>query len=78
MEERFRNHYFILLRIGLVLILEIYIGLSQSVLTGASSGVLLLLALFIGAVAGKELVEKQKQISFLVAAGILLIFIIFD
>ncbi|MBQ4530768.1 MAG: hypothetical protein IJA36_09205 [Lachnospiraceae bacterium] len=77
MEERFRNHYFILLRIGLVLILEIYIGLSQSVLTGASSGVLLLLALFIGAVAGKELVEKQKQILFLVAAGILLIFIIF-
>lgn len=34
MEERFREHYFVLLRIVLLLILEIYIILSQSVLTG--------------------------------------------
>ena len=43
MEERFRNHYFVLLRIALLLILEVYIILSQFVLTGASVEVLLIL-----------------------------------
>ena len=64
MEERFREHYFVLLRIALLLVLEIYIILSQSVLTGASVEVLLLLALFIGVVAGKELVGRQYQLIF--------------
>ena len=59
MEERFRESYFVLLRIVLLLILEIYIALSQSVLTGASVKVLLILALFIGAIAGKELVKRR-------------------
>ena len=77
MEERFREYYFVLLRIVLLLILEIYIVLSQSVLTGASVKVLLLLALFIGVIAGKELVEHRIQILFLGAAGVLLFFIIF-
>ena len=54
MEERFRNQYFVLLRIALLLVLEVYIILSQSVLTGASVEVLLLLALFVGVIAGKE------------------------
>ena len=57
MEERFRNQYFVILRIALLLVLEVYIILSQSVLTGASVEVLLLLALFIGAIAGKDLME---------------------
>ncbi len=73
MEERFREHYFALLRITLLLILEIYIVLSQSVLTGASVKVLLILALFIGLIAGRELVEHRWQSLFLAAAGILLI-----
>lgn len=77
MQERFREQYFVLLRIVLLLILEIYIVLSQSVLTGASVRVLLLLALFVGVIAGKELVERRVQILFLGAAGILLFFIIF-
>lgn len=77
MQERFREQYFVLLRIVLLLILEIYIVLSQSVLTGASVKVLLLLALFVGVIAGKELVERRVQILFLGAAGILLFFIIF-
>ena len=77
MEERFREYYFVLLRIALLLILEIYIVLSQSVLTGASVRVLLLLALFVGVIAGKELVERRVQILFLGAAEILLFFIIF-
>ncbi len=77
MEERFRESYFVLLRIALLLILEIYIALSQSVLTGASVKVLLILALFIGVIAGKELAERRVQILFLGVAGILLFFILF-
>lgn len=71
MQERFREQYFVLLRIVLLLMLIIYIVLSQSMLTGASVKVLLLLALFVGFIAGKELVERQYQILFLGAAGIL-------
>ena len=77
MEERFREHYFVLLRIVLLLILEIYIILSQSVLTGASVKALLILALFIGVIAGKELVERRLQGVFLGVAGILLLIILF-
>ena len=77
MEERFREHYFVLLRIVLLLILEIYIILSQSVLTGASVKALLILAFFIGVIAGKELVERRLQGVFLGVAGILLLIILF-
>lgn len=76
MEERFREHYFVLLRIVLLLILEIYIILSQFVLTGASVKALLILALFIGVIAGKELVERRLQGVFLGVAGILLLIIL--
>ncbi|MEE1282469.1 MAG: histidine kinase [Acutalibacteraceae bacterium] len=78
MEERFRNHYFVLLRIALLLVLEVYIILSQSILTGASVKVLLLLALFIGVVAGKELVEQRYQIILLVIAGIIWFIMLFS
>lgn len=73
MEERFREQYFIVLRIALLLILEIYIVLSQTMLTGASVRVLLILALFIGAVALKELVNRQLQLFFLGIAVVLLL-----
>ena len=77
MEERFREHYFLLLRMILLLILEIYIVLSQSVLTGASVKVLLLLALFIGVTAGKELLGGRYQILLLGISGILLLLMLF-
>ena len=77
MEERFRNHYFVLLRIALLLVLEVYIILSQSVLTGASVEVLLILALFIGVIAGKELMERRYQIIWLVTAGVIWIIMLF-
>ena len=77
MEERFREHYFVLLRIALLLILGIYIVLSQSVLTGASVKVLLILALFIGVIAGKELLEGRFQILFFGIAGVILFCILF-
>jgi len=73
MGEQLRNHYFLVVRIGLLLALEIYIVLSQSVLTGASAGVLLLLALFIGIMAGKELVPKKYRIFFFLAAIVVMI-----
>lgn len=76
MEERFREHYFVLLKIALLLILEIYIVLSQSVLTGASVTVLLILALFIGIIAGKELVSRRLQLLFLGIAGVLSLIIL--
>lgn len=76
MGERSRESYFILLRIALLLLLEIYIVLSQSVLTGASVKVLLILALFTGVVVGKELVQRRTRILFLGAAGVLMLFIL--
>ncbi len=69
MRESFRENYFLAVRMGLLIVLEIYIVLSQTVLTGASAKVLLLLALFVGAMAGKELVEKRKRICFFVLSG---------
>ncbi len=77
MEERFRERYFVLLRIVLLLILEVYIILSQSVLTGASVEVLLLLALFIGVSAGKELVKRRYRILLLGIAGVFWFAILF-
>lgn len=61
MTEQLRETYFLVIRTCLLLALEIYIVLSQSVLTGASSRVLLLLALFVGAMAGKELAKKKRD-----------------
>lgn len=78
MEERFRNHYFVILRIALLLVLEVYIILSQSVLTGASVEVLLILALFIGVVAGKELARTKYQLLFLAVAGIVWLLVLFE
>ena len=61
MTEQLRENYFLAVKICMSLALEIYIVLSQSVLTGASARVLLLLAFFVGAIAGKELVKRKRQ-----------------
>lgn len=76
MEEQLRENYFLAIRISLLLILEVYIILSQSVLTGASGEVLLLLALFIGAMSGKEFVKEKKKWIFFVLSAILCLIII--
>lgn len=78
MKERFRDHYFVLLRIALLLILEVYIILSRSVLTGASVEMLLILALFIGAAAGKELTGPKYRFIWLAIAGIIWIIVMFS
>lgn len=72
MTERLRENYFLAVRICLLLALEIYIVLSQSVLTGASSRVLLLLAFFVGAIAGKELVTQKRDKWILLGVAVLL------
>jgi len=71
MGEQLRDNYFLAVRMGLLLILEIYIVLSQSVLTGASAKVLLLLALFVGVIAGKEFVGRRARSGFFVIAAVL-------
>ena len=76
MEDQLRGNYFLAIRISLLLILEVYIILSQSVLTGASGEVLLLLALFIGAMSGKEFVKEKKKWIFFVLSAILCLIII--
>ncbi len=68
MNEKFRENFFLIVRILLLIMIEIYILLSQSILTGASYGVFLLLALFVGVMAGKELAGKKKAWLFLAAA----------
>lgn len=77
MEERLRNHYFLAVRIGLLFVLIINIVLSHSVLTGASYKVLLFLALFVGAVVGKELVEGWKRNVFIVISVMLFGFMLY-
>lgn len=76
MGEQFRNNYFLVVRIGLLFVLEIYLVLSQSVLTGASVKVLLFLALFVGVSAGKELVDKRKKVFFFAMAALLFVILV--
>lgn len=73
MEENFREHYFIVLRIAILFMLEMYITLSKLILTGISAKIFLFLALFLGINAGKELVEQRYRILVLAAAGLLLL-----
>lgn len=61
MSEQLRENYFLAVRIGLLLIMEVYIALSQFILIGASARVLLLLALFVGTMTGRELVGRDKK-----------------
>ena len=61
MKEQFRENYFLAVRTGLLLALEVYIALSQSMLDGESAGVLFLVALLAGAVTGRELVNQKKR-----------------
>jgi len=77
MEEKFRDQYFVLFRIALLLVLEVYIVISRSVLTGASVEVLLILALFIGVIAGKELVDRKYRIIFLGVEGVIFLVMLF-
>ena len=71
MNERFRDHYFTAVRIILLILILIYTVLSCSLLTGASVWVLLLLALYTGAMSLKELAGRRVRAVFLTAAAVL-------
>ena len=76
MEKRFQGDFFLAVRMGLLIILEIYIVISDYILSGASAWVLLLLAFFTGASAGKELAEKRGRWILAAVSCILCVFII--
>ena len=78
MTEQLRETYFLAIRTCLLVAIEIYIVLSQTVLTGASSRVLLLLAVFLGTVAGKELVRRKKEKWILLGIATVLCMIMID
>ena len=78
MTEQLRETYFLAIRTCLLLVLEIYIVLSQFVLTGASGRVLLLLAFFIGAVTGKELVKRKRHKWILLGAATIMCVIMIE
>ncbi len=61
MSEQLRDNYFLAVKIIMLIALELYIVLSQSVLTGASGMVLLLLALLIGGFSLVQLFDKVKR-----------------
>ncbi|MBQ5312146.1 MAG: hypothetical protein ILP19_08945 [Oscillospiraceae bacterium] len=60
MNEHFRNNYFTAVRTGLLLMMSAYTIISCSVSTGASVRMLLLLALYTGALSVKELFSKSR------------------
>lgn len=72
MTEQLRGTCFLAIRTCLLLALEIYIVLSQAALIGVSGGEILLLAFFVGAMAGKELVKNRNAQWFLVGAAAVL------
>lgn len=69
MTEQIRENYFGVARIMMILALEIYIAIMQSDLAGTSGRMLLLLALFLGSVAGREALPRSSQWIAVLAAG---------
>ena len=62
MGEQLRENYFLAVRMGVLLVLELYIVVTQPEMAGASAGMLLLLALFFGSMIVKEFVKGKKRI----------------
>ncbi len=71
MTEQVRENYFLAIRILMVLAVEIYIAVINGDLAGTSGGVLLLLALFLGALACREMLSRKWQWTFLLGAGVI-------
>lgn len=76
MGEQLRENYFLAVRMGVLLVLELYIVVTQPETAGASAGMLLLLALFFGAMAGKESVKGRRKLLFFGLALLLLIIMV--
>ncbi len=70
MGEHMREHYFTVLRLMILLLIEGSILLSQAMWTGASVRMLLLLAFFIAVFAGKEVAVRRQRWIAAAAAGL--------
>lgn len=79
MTEQIRENYFLAVKMLLILVSEIYLFLIHLEQVGASSRVLLLLALFFGFFAGEELGKNKLKILFLalLAAELFLLIILY-
>ena len=75
MNEKLGTQYFTAVRTGLLLMIMAYMILSCSLLTGASHPVLLLLALFTGAMTVKELFDGRGKSVFFAVSAVLLVII---
>lgn len=71
MDDRYRENYFTAVRTVLLLITVIYTVISNSMLTGASAGVLLLLALFTASLSLKDVFGGKTKVVCLAAAAVL-------
>ena len=71
MDDRYRENYFTAVRTMLLLITVIYTVISNSMLTGASAGVLLLLALFTASLSLKDVFGGKTKVVCLAAAAVL-------
>ena len=76
MNEHFRNNYFTAVRTGLLLLMTAYTILSCSITTGASARVLLLLALYTGALSLKEVFSQRMKPVFFIAAAVCMVGVI--
>lgn len=72
MTEQIRETYFGAVRIMIILAIGIYIAITQADLAGTSGRMLLLLALFLGFMVGKEVVPRNIRWFFFLAAGTVL------
>lgn len=71
MNEKTRDNYFTAVRTILLLMTVVYTVISGSMLTAASSGVLLLLALFTAALSIKEIFPEKQRVWFIGTAALL-------
>lgn len=77
MGESFCSQYFLAVRTGLPLLLELYIVMSLKSRTGASEQMLLFLAFFVAGIAGKEFVSRKHQFWFYIGLWGLLFYIVY-
>lgn len=77
MKEHLRENYFLVLKLFIVLVLEMYIIINYDVLSGVSALVLLFSACFFAAVTGCEIAEEKKKSFFFVLEVILVLFLTF-
>lgn len=69
MKEHVRENYFLVLKLILALLLEVFIMIDNNVLSGASSQALLFSAFFVASITFNEVTDKGKKIVGLILEG---------